>query len=355
MKGSNKDWWPNQLNLEILDQNARQDDPMGEDFDYAEAFESLDFEALKEDIEEALTTSQDWWPADYGHYGPFFIRMAWHSAGTYRTSDGRGGAAGGRQRFAPLNSWPDNANLDKARRLLEPVKQKYGRKLSWADLIVLAGNVAIESMGAKTVGFAGGREDTFKPDQAVDWGPEDEWEASERWDEEGSLQGDLGATVMGLIYVNPEGPDGNPDPEESAENIRESFSRMAMNDEETAALIAGGHTFGKVHGAADPDEHVGPEPEAAPMEKQALGWESDYESGKGGDTITSGIEGPWTQSPINWDLEYVDNLLDYEWEPEKGPGGAWQWTPKDGELEASAPDALDDGERVTPMMLTTDV
>ncbi|MCT9096259.1 catalase/peroxidase HPI [Haloarchaeobius sp. HME9146] len=354
MTGSNQDWWPNQLNLNILDQNAQSVDPMGEEFDYGEAFEALDLDAVKSDIEDVMTTSQDWWPADYGHYGPLFIRMAWHSAGTYRTSDGRGGAASGQQRLAPLNSWPDNANLDKARRLLWPVKQKYGRNLSWADLMILAGNVAIESMGGKTFGFAGGREDAYQPDESVDWGPESEFEASERFDEDGELQEGLGATVMGLIYVNPEGPDGNPDPEASAKNIRESFSRMAMNDKETAALIAGGHTFGKVHGA-DSGDNLGPEPEAAPIEKQGLGWENEYGSGKGGDTITSGIEGPWTQAPIDWDLGYIDNLLDYEWEPEKGPGGAWQWTPKDEELKDSVPDAHDESETVTPMMLTTDI
>ncbi|MDS0283975.1 catalase/peroxidase HPI [Haloarcula onubensis] len=354
MSQSDRDWWPEMLNVEILDENARNLGPHGEAFDYGDAFQELDLAEVKSDIEDVMTTSREWWPADYGHYGPLFIRMAWHSAGTYRTTDGRGGASEGAQRLPPLNSWPDNANLDKARRLLEPVKQKYGRKLSWADLIVLAGNVAIESMGAKTFGFAGGREDTFKPDQAVDWGPEDEWEASERWDEDGSLQGDLGATVMGLIYVNPEGPDGNPDPEASAENIRESFSRMAMNDEETAALIAGGHTFGKVHGAADPDEHVGPEPEAAPIENQGLGWESDYGSGKGKDTITSGIEGPWTSAPTEWDTGYLDNLLNYEWAAEKGPGGGWRWVPLDEDLRTAAPDVEGD-DTVTPMMLTTDI
>ncbi|WP_232702916.1 catalase/peroxidase HPI [Halobacterium wangiae] len=354
MTRSNRDWWPNQLPLEILDQNARDVGPMDEDFDYAEAFQQLDLDEVKADIEDVMTTSQDWWPADYGHYGPLFIRMAWHSAGTYRTSDGRGGASEGAQRLAPLNSWPDNANLDKARRLLWPVKQKYGRNLSWADLMILAGNVAIESMGAKTFGFAGGREDAFKPDEAVDWGPEEEWEASERFDDSGELHEGLGATVMGLIYVNPEGPDGNPDPEASAENIRESFSRMAMNDEETVALIAGGHTFGKVHGADDPDEHVGPEPEAAPIEAQGLGWESDFGSGKGKDTITSGIEGPWTQAPTEWDTGYLDNLLEYEWAAEKGPGGGWRWIPLDEELRTSAPD-VEGEERVTPMMLTTDI
>jgi catalase-peroxidase len=354
MSKSNKDWWPNQLSLEILDKSARQVDPMGEEFDYAEEFQKLDLDEVKEDIEAVMTTSQDWWPADYGHYGPLFIRMAWHSAGTYRTSDGRGGASEGTQRFAPLNSWPDNANLDKARRLLWPVKQKYGRKLSWADLIILAGNAAIESMGAKTFGFAGGREDAFEPDDAAYWGPEDEMEASERFDADGKLHEGLGATVMGLIYVNPEGPDGNPDPMASAENIRESFGRMAMNDEETAALIAGGHTFGKVHGA-DSGDKLGPEPEAAPIEKQGLGWENEYGSGKGSDTITSAIEGPWTQAPTEWDTGYIDNLLDYEWEPHEGPGGKWQWKPKDEELHGTVPDAHEDGETQTPMMLTTDI
>ncbi|AGN02874.1 catalase/hydroperoxidase HPI(I) [Salinarchaeum sp. Harcht-Bsk1] len=354
MNGSDQDWWPNQLKVAILDQNARDVDPWGDEFDYAEAFESLDLDAVKADIEDVMTTSQDWWPADYGHYGPLFIRMAWHSAGTYRTTDGRGGASEGAQRFAPLNSWPDNANLDKARRLLQPVKQKYGRKLSWADLLILAGNVAIESMGGETFGFAGGREDAFAPDEAVYWGPENEMEASDRFTDDGELEEPLGATVMGLIYVNPEGPDGQPDPEASAENIRESFDRMAMNDEETVALIAGGHTFGKVHGA-DSSEHLGPEPEAAPIEEQGLGWKNEYGSGKGGDTITSGIEGPWTQAPIEWDLGYLDNLLDYEWEPHEGPGGAWQWKPVDEELEDSVPDAHDESEQTTPMMLTTDI
>jgi catalase-peroxidase len=354
MSRSDQDWWPNRLRLDALDQNARESDPAGEEFDYAEAFERLDLDEVKADIEEVLTTSQDWWPADYGHYGPLMIRMAWHSAGTYRASDGRGGAGGGRQRFAPINSWPDNANLDKARRLLWPVKQTYGRKLSWADLLVLAGNVAMESMGFQTFGFAGGREDAFEPDEGVDWGPEAEMETNERFDEPGEIQGGLGASVMGLIYVNPEGPDGQPDPEASAKNIRQTFDRMAMNDEQTVALIAGGHTFGKVHGADDPD-HLGPEPEAAPIEAQGLGWENDHGSGAGGDTITSGIEGPWTQSPTEWDMGYLDNLLDYEWEPEKGPGGAWQWHPVDEALEDTVPDAHDGSETRTPMMLTTDV
>ncbi|WP_415382984.1 catalase/peroxidase HPI [Halosimplex sp. TS25] len=349
----NRDWWPNTLDLSILDQNARDSGPYGDDFDYAEAFQELDLDEVKSDIEEVITTSQDWWPADYGHYGPFMIRMAWHSAGTYRAYDGRGGAAGGQQRFAPLNSWPDNANLDKARRLLQPVKQKYGRSLSWADLIVLAGNVAIESMGFKTFGFGGGREDDFEPDESVDWGPEDEWEADDRFEEPGEIQEGLGASVMGLIYVNPEGPKGQPDPMASAKNIRQTFSRMAMDDRQTAALIAGGHTFGKVHGADDPDEHHEPEPEAAPIENMGLGWQTD--GTKGGEMITSGIEGPWTQDPTWWDMGYVDNLLDYEWEPEKGPGGAWQWTPKEGEEVESAPGASDSDEEVTPMMLTTDI
>ena len=354
MEEPDQDWKPNKLNLAALDQNARDAGPYGADFNYAEAFESLDFDEVKSDIEDVLTTSQEWWPADYGHYGPLIIRMAWHSAGTYRTGDGRGGASGGTQRFEPLNSWPDNANLDKARRLLWPVKQKYGRKLSWADLLVLSGNVAMESMGFKTFGFGGGREDVFEPDEGVDWGPEEEMMEDKRHDEEGTLIGDLAADHMGLIYVNPEGPGGDPDPLESAKYIRQSFDRMAMNDAETAALIAGGHTFGKVHGASS-DEHLGAEPETAAIEKQGLGWENDYGEGKGADTITSGIEGPWTQSPISWDMEYVDNLLNYEWEPHKGPGGAWQWRPKDGELSGSAEHAHDPSDSATPMMLTTDV
>ncbi|WP_267643129.1 catalase/peroxidase HPI [Haloarchaeobius amylolyticus] len=357
MRNTNRDWWPNQLNLEILDQNAQQVDPMGEEFDYAEEFQQLDYESVKADIEAVMTDSQDWWPADYGHYGPLFIRMAWHSAGTYRTSDGRGGANGGRQRLPPISSWPDNANLDKARRLLWPVKQKYGRQLSWADLIVLAGNVALESMGFETFGFAGGREDDYTPDDAVDWGPEEEWEASsqERFDEDGRLQDLLGNTVMGLIYVNPEGPNGEPDVEGSAQNIRDTFGHMAMNDEETVALIAGGHTFGKVHGAADPDEHVGPEPEAAPIDMQGLGWESDFGEGMGPDTITSGIEGPWTSAPTQWDMGYVDNLLNNDWTSVKGPGGAWQWRPVDDEAVEDAPGVDDPSETEAPMMLTTDI
>ncbi|MFC7229285.1 catalase/peroxidase HPI [Salinirubellus salinus] len=356
MSRTSKDWWPEQLKLAVLDQNARDSDPMGDDFDYAEEFQKLDLEAVKADIEETLTTSQDWWPADYGHYGPLMIRMAWHSAGTYRTSDGRGGAAGGMQRLAPLNSWPDNANLDKARRLLWPVKQKYGKQLSWADLMILTGNVALESMGFETFGFAGGREDAYEPDEGTWWGPESEFEANERFDEPGGIQEGLGASVMGLIYVNPEGPDGKPDPEASAKNIRQTFDRMAMNDEETLALIAGGHTFGKVHGAAEGEGNLGPEPEAAPIEEQGLGWKNSYGEGKGDDTITSGIEGPWTAAPIEWDFDYLNNLFEYEWEPHKGPGGAWQWKPKGADEEAieKAPEAHGDGEQ-TPMMLTTDI
>ncbi len=359
MTRSNRDWWPDQLDVALLDQNAQQVDPLGEDFDYAEAFESLDFDAVKADIEDVLTDSQEWWPADYGHYGPLFIRMAWHSAGTYRTHDGRGGAAGGHQRLPPINSWPDNVNLDKARRLLWPVKQKYGRQLSWADLIVLAGNVALESMGFETLGFAGGREDDYRGDDAVDWGPESEWEqtSAERFDEEGRLEEALGNTVMGLIYVNPEGPNGEPDLEGSAQNIRDTFSHMAMDDEETVALIAGGHTFGKVHGA-DSGDNLGPEPEAAPIDQQGLGWDNEFGSGKGADTITSGIEGPWTSAPTQWDMGYVDNLLDYEWEPHKGPGGAWQWRPVE-DVETGIPDSVPDAhlpdEVVDPMMLTTDI
>jgi catalase-peroxidase len=351
---TNRQWWPDSLDIEILDQNAQNVGPWTGDFDYAEAFQQLDYEALKADIEEVMTTSQDWWPADYGHYGPLFIRMAWHAAGTYRTTDGRGGASGGRQRLAPLNSWPDNANLDKARRLLWPVKQKYGRKISWADLMVLAGNVALESMGFQTFGFGGGREDDFKPDGSIDWGPEDEMETWDRFDENDQLEGRLGATVMGLIYVNPEGPEGTPDPEWSAQRIRTSFGRMAMNDVETAALIAGGHTFGKVHGA-NTDDHLGAEPEAASIEQQGFGWQNSHGSGTGGDTITSGIEGPWTAAPTQWDTGYLDFLLDHEWEPHKGPGGAWQWKPTSDTLKATVPDAHDASTTVDPMMLTTDI
>jgi len=354
MTDTDHDWWPNQLPLEILDQNAAAVGPYDDDFDYAEAFESLDLDAVKADIDTVLTESQEWWPADYGHYGPLMIRMAWHSAGTYRTSDGRGGAAGGRQRFAPLNSWPDNVNLDKARRLLWPVKKKYGRNLSWADLLILAGNVSLESMGFETYGFAGGREDAWEPDEGVDWGPEEEWMGDQRHDEEGTLEEPLAADHMGLIYVNPEGPGGDPDPEAAADYIRQSFERMAMNDEETVALIAGGHTFGKVHGAA-PDEHLGPDPEAAPLEEQGLGWDSDFGSGKGDDTITSGLEGPWTGAPTVWDSGFLDNLLNHEWELTESPAGAWQWTPKDPDAIDAAPMAHDESAEQTPMMLTTDI
>ncbi len=351
---NNRDWWPDRLSIDILKQNARAPGPMDADFDYAEAFQELDLDEVKADIEEVITTPQEWWPADYDHYGPFMIRMAWHSAGTYRAYDGRGGAAGGRQRFAPISSWPDNANLDKARRLLWPVKQKYGRSLSWADLIILAGNVSVESMGFQTYGFAGGREDDFEADEAVDWGPEKEFEMQERFSNAGEIQEGLGASVMGLIYVNPEGPDGQPDPMASAKNIRQTFSRMAMDDTQTAALIAGGHTFGKVHGSTSTEEAHGPEPEAAPIENMGLGWQDGDDAAENGVT-TSGIEGPWTSSPTEWDMGYVNNLLEYEWEPEKGPGGAWQWTPKEAEDVESAPDALNPDEEVTPMMLTTDI
>ena len=351
---TNRNWWPDSLDVEILDQNAQDVGPWNGDFDYAAAFEDLDYAALKQDIEQVMTTSKDWWPADYGHYGPLFIRMAWHAAGTYRTTDGRGGASGGRQRLAPLNSWPDNANLDKARRLLWPVKQKYGRKISWADLMVLAGNVALESMGFPTFGFGGGRTDDYQPDKSIDWGPENEMETWDRFDENDELASPLGATVMGLIYVNPEGPENTPDPEWSAQRIRVSFGRMAMNDVETAALIAGGHTFGKVHGASS-DDHVGAEPEAASLEQQGFGWKNEYGSGNGSDTITSGIEGPWTEAPTQWDAGYLNNLLNYEWEPHKGPGGAWQWKPKDDELKETVPDAHDASSKVDPMMLTTDI
>ena len=358
MPWSNQEWWPGLLRLDTLDDQTADTNPYGEDFDYATEFQKLDLEEVKADIEDVMTDSQEWWPADYGHYGPLFIRMAWHSAGTYRTLDGRAGASGGLQRLPPESSWPDNVNLDKARRLLQPVKQKYGRSLSWADLIVLAGNVALESMGFETVGFAGGREDAFYSNEIVEWGPETEWEttAPERFKdgEVGNLKDPLANTVMGLIYVNPEGPYGEPDLEGSAKNIREEFDRMAMDDEETVALIAGGHTFGKVHGADDETE-VGPEPEAAPIEEQGLGWMHDFQ--KAG-MITSGIEGPWNATPTQWDTGYLDNLLEYEWEPHKGPGGAWQWRPaSEEEREAieKAPDAQDFNESEEPMMLTTDV
>ena len=352
---SNRDWWPNQLNLGILHQNSPQSNPMGKDFNYAREFESLDLKALNKDLHALMTTSQDWWPADYGHYGPFFIRMAWHSAGTYRVADGRGGASRGTQRFAPLNSWPDNANLDKARRLLWPIKQRYGQKISWADLMILAGNVALESMGFKTIGFGGGREDVWEAEADIYWGAETKWLGDERYSGDRELANPLGAVQMGLIYVNPEGPNGNPDPLASARDIRETFARMAMNDEETVALIAGGHTFGKTHGAADPGKHVGREPEGASIEEQGLGWKNSFGSGKGVDTITSGLEGAWTQSPAKWDNNYFDNLLTYEWELTKSPAGAHQWTPRDASAAGTVPDAHDNSRRHAPMMLTTDL
>ncbi|MDZ7659267.1 catalase/peroxidase HPI [Fodinibius sp.] len=347
-------WWPERLSVDMLRKPSSKGNPMEEDFDYAEEFKKLDFEAVKQDLHDLMTDSKDWWPADWGHYGGLFIRMSWHAAGTYRVADGRGGAAGGQQRFAPLNSWPDNANLDKARRLLWPIKKKYGRKLSWADLLVLAGNVAMESMGFETFGFAGGREDDWEPDTSVNWGSEQEWLDDERHDEEGNLKGPLAADHMGLIYVNPEGPNGEPDPEKSAHFIRQSFLRMAMNDEETVALIAGGHTFGKTHGAG-PVEHKGPEPEAANIEEQGFGWISDYGSGKGGDTITDGEEGAWTNDPTQWDMGFFENLFEYEWELTKSPGGSYQWQPKDGAGDGTVPDAHDSDKKNAPMMLTTDL
>ena len=352
---ANQHWWSNQLNLKVLHQNSPQSDPMGEEFNYAEEFKTLDLDALKQDIEAVMTTSQDWWPADYGHYGPLFIRMAWHSAGTYRIGDGRGGASSGTLRFAPLNSWPDNVSLDKARRLLWTVKQKYGRKISWADLMVFTGNCALESMGLKTFGFAGGREDVWEPEEDIYWGPEDTWLGDERYSGERDLENPLGAVQMGLIYVNPEGPNGTPDPLAAAVDIRETFARMAMDDEETVALIAGGHTFGKAHGAADPDEHVGPEPEGASLEEQGLGWRNSFGSGSGGDTISSGLEGAWTTDPVKWDNNYFENLFGYEWELTKSPAGASQWTPKDESAQGSVPDAHDSSKQHAPMMFTTDL
>lgn len=351
---SNKTWWPNQLNLKLLQQNSPMADPMGEEFDYAKEFKSLDLQALKADIEELMKNSQEWWPADYGHYGPFFIRMAWHSAGTYRISDGRGGAGAGMQRFAPLNSWPDNVNLDKARRLLWPIKQKYGKKISWADLMVFAGNCAIESMGLKTFGFGGGREDVWEPDETY-WGKESEWLADSRYSGEHQLENPLAAVQMGLIYVNPEGPNGNPDILGSAKDIRETFARMAMNDEETVALIAGGHTFGKSHGAADPSKYCGPEPEAAPIEQMGLGWSNSFGTGAGGQTIGSGLEGAWTPTPIKWDNEYFETLFGFEWEQTKSPAGAIQWIPKDGAASNAVPDAHDPAKKHAPVMFTTDL
>ena len=352
---ANQHWWPNQLNLKMLHQNPPQSNPMGEAFNYAKEFNTLDLDVLKKDIEALMTTSQEWWPADYGHYGPFFIRMAWHSAGTYRTGDGRGGAASGTLRFAPLNSWPDNANLDKARRLLWPIKQKYGRKLSWADLIVFTGTCALESMGFKTFGFAGGRVDVWEPEEDIYWGPEGEWLADERYTGDRDLENPLGAVQMGLIYVNPEGPNGTPDPLAAARDIRETFGRMAMNDEETVALIAGGHTFGKAHGAASPDEYVGPEPEAASIEAQGLGWINSFGKGNAGDTITSGLEGAWTTEPAKWDNNFFENLFGYEWEQMKSPAGATQWTPKSGSAVATVPDAHEPAKKHSPIMFTTDL
>ena len=351
----NSDWWPNQLKLNILRQHSSLSDPMGTGFNYAEEFKSLDLAAVKQDIFDLMTTSQEWWPADYGHYGPFFIRMAWHSAGTYRISDGRGGGGSGTQRFAPLNSWPDNANLDKARLLLWPIKKKYGKKLSWADLMILAGNCALESMGFKTFGFAGGRPDVWEPQEDIYWGAETEWLGDKRYTGDRELENPLGAVQMGLIYVNPEGPNGNPDPLASARDIRETFARMAMNDEETVALIAGGHTFGKTHGAADPGKYVGREPAAAGIEEQGLGWKNTFGTGNGDDTITSGLEGAWTTTPTKWSNNYFENLFGYEWELTKSPAGAQQWTPKNGEGAGLVPDAHDPAKRHAPFMLTTDL
>jgi catalase-peroxidase len=353
--GSNQDWWPNQLNLRILRQNAPQSDPLGADFDYAAEFATLDLDALKGDLMALMSDSQDWWPADYGHYGPFFVRMAWHGAGTYRIGDGRGGAGSGQLRFAPLNSWPDNASLDKARRLLWPIKQKYGRSISWADLMIFTGNCAIESMGLTPYGFAGGREDVWEPEDYVYWGPEDTWLGDERYTGDRDLENPLGAVQMGLIYVNPEGPNGNPDPLASAIDIRETFARMAMNDEETVALIAGGHTFGKAHGAVDGDEYVGPEPEGAPLEEQGLGWKNIHGSGVGVDSYTSGLEGAWTTAPATWDNNFFDNLFGYEWEQTTSPAGATQWTPTDATAQGTVPDAHDSSVRHAPIMLTTDL
>lgn len=351
----NRDWWPNQLKLNILRQNSSLSDPMGETFDYAKEFNSLDLAALKKDIFDLMTTSQDWWPADYGHYGPFFIRMAWHSAGTYRIHDGRGGAGAGLQRFAPLNSWPDNANLDKARLLLWPLKKKYGKKISWADLMILAGNCALESMGFKTFGFGGGREDVWEPDESVYWGSESEWLGDKRYTGDRELENPLAAVQMGLIYVNPEGPNGNPDPLAAARDIRETFGRMAMNDEETVALIAGGHTFGKTHGAANPAQYVGKEPAAAGIEAQGLGWNNTFNTGSGANTITSGLEGAWTTTPTRWSNNFFENLFGYEWELSRSPAGAQQWRPKNGAGEGLVPDAHDSSKRHAPFMLTTDL
>jgi len=355
LKMSNDKWWPNNLSVKILHQHSDLSDPMGKDFDYAKEFKTLDLAAVKKDLHALMTDSQDWWPADFGHYGPLFIRMAWHSAGTYRIGDGRGGGGSGTQRFAPLNSWPDNGNLDKARRLLWPIKQKYGAKLSWADLFILTGNVALESMGFKTFGFGGGREDVWEPEEDIDWGPEDTWLGDKRYSGDRQLEGNLGAVQMGLIYVNPEGPNGNPDPVAAARDIRETFARMAMNDEETVALIAGGHTFGKAHGAADPGKYVGFEPEAASIEEQGLGWKNSFGTGKGNDAITSGLEVIWTSQPTKWDNEFFDNLFKFDWELTKSPAGAHQWTPKGGAGADTVPDPHDPTKKRTPAMLTTDL
>ncbi len=352
---TNSDWWPHQLNLKMLSQHSPKSNPMGSDFNYGKEFKSLDLNAVVVDLHALMTDSQDWWPADYGHYGPFFIRMAWHSAGTYRISDGRGGGGAGAQRFAPLNSWPDNGNLDKARRLLWPIKQKYGSKISWADLMILAGNVAIESMGLKTLGFAGGREDIWEPEEDIYWGREATWLGEERYSGDRHLENPLGAVQMGLIYVNPEGPNGKPDPIASARDIRETFARMAMNDEETVALVAGGHTFGKAHGAGEPGKYVGAEPEGASIEMQGLGWKNSFGSGKGVHTITSGVEGAWTTNPIKWDSNYFENLFGYEWELTKSPAGAHQWKPKDPAAVTTVPDAHDSSKRHAPMMTTADM
>jgi catalase-peroxidase len=352
---SNRDWWPNQLNLKVLQQNPEVADPMGPNFNYADEFNALDLDALKQDVLAAMTDSQEWWPADYGHYGPFFIRMAWHAAGTYRISDGRGGAGSGAQRFAPLNSWPDNVNLDKARRLLWPIKQKYGKKISWADLLVFTGNVALESMGFKTFGFAGGREDIWEPEEDIYWGSEAEWLGDARYSGERELENPLAAVQMGLIYVNPEGPNGVPDPLAAARDIRETFARMAMNDVETVALIAGGHAFGKAHGAADPNLYVGPEPEAAPLTEQGLGWANSYKTGNGDATISSGLEGAWTDTPIQWDSRYLEILFEHEWEQTTSPAGAIQWIPKNGAASDTVPDAHDPSKKHAPIMFTTDL
>jgi catalase-peroxidase len=352
---SNEQWWPNQLDLKILHQHSKLSNPMGEAFNYAEEFKSLDLDAVIKDLHALMTTSEDWWPADYGHYGPFFIRMAWHSAGTYRIGDGRGGAGSGSQRFAPLNSWPDNVSLDKARRLIWPIKQKYGRKLSWADLMILTGNVALESMGLKTFGFAGGREDIWEPEEDIYWGAETKWLGDERYKGDRQLENPLGAVQMGLIYVNPEGPNGKPDPVAAARDIRETFARMAMNDEETVALIAGGHTFGKAHGAADPNKYVDREPEGAGIEEQGLGWKSSFGSGSGMDAISSGLEGAWTSNPVKWDNDYLENLFKYEWELTKSPAGAHQWVPKEVSPDDMVPDAHDPKKKHKPIMFTTDL